>query len=76
MRTLSERARRFAHAVQMLSAAEEAELEAAGREESLDAPKPKTPIDIFMASLLDCASKRKCDELAEEFVLKHGDKKG
>ncbi len=59
----------------VLSAADEAELEAAGAEEE-NAPKPKTPLDVFMVSLGECFSRRKADEAGEEFAFKFGDKKG
>ncbi len=58
------------------SAADEAELEAAGKEEDFNAPKPKTPLEVFMASLNECFSRRKADDIAEEFAFKFGDKKG
>ncbi len=59
----------------VLSAADEAELETAGAEEE-NAPKPKTPLDVFMVSLSECFSRRKADEAAEEFASSFGDKKG
>jgi regulator of nonsense transcripts 2 len=59
----------------VLSAADEAELETAGAEEE-NAPKPKTPLDVFMVSLSECFSRRKADEAAEEFASTFGDKKG
>jgi regulator of nonsense transcripts 2 len=58
-----------------LSAADEAKMESAGMEEE-DAPKPKTPLDIFMASLNDCFSVRKADDACEEFCTKFNDKRG
>jgi regulator of nonsense transcripts 2 len=59
-----------------LSAADEAELEAAGKEEDTNAPKPKTPLEVFMVSLNECFSRRKADDMAEEFAFKFGEKKG
>jgi regulator of nonsense transcripts 2 len=59
-----------------LSAADEAELEAAGKEEDSNAPKPKTPLEVFMVGLNECFSRRKADDMVEEFAFKFGDKKG
>lgn len=54
----------------------EAELAAAGAEDSGDAPRPRTPLEGFLAALLECFSRRRADDLAEEFAFKFGDKKG